>query len=232
MFVHIPKCAGTSIMGEMARQYRPDRIFRIYGETEERLEALRRLPPDEAAQIRAFGGHLPFGLDPLVAGPLTTFTLLRHPVERIVSHHAFVLRHRETPMQARMVEGVDTLEEYVTRSPAAPLFNNGMVRYLGGDALGAMGPADADQLHTALDRIRDGTILVGLQERYPESLARFARTFGWRRVKPKRANVGADRAATSELPRATVTLIETHNALDLELYEEARAVFAATLAAD
>ncbi|MBM3658723.1 MAG: hypothetical protein FJW95_04380 [Actinobacteria bacterium] len=230
-FIHVSKCAGTALMSEMAREYGADRVFRFGGDIQERLDALRCAGDEERARIRAFGGHVGFGIEPLVGGPLAAFTLLRDPVARIASHYAYVLRNRNQPMQAKMLEGVSSLDEYVVRSSAAPEFNNGAVQYLGGDALAPFRPADEEYLTAALARMADDQILVGLQDRYPESLALFARRFGWRHVGVARANTAPGRSPVAGLAPETVRLIERHNELDRALLDAARVQFANRVAA-
>ena len=230
-FIHVSKCAGTALMAEVVRQYGTDGVFQFGGDIDARIETLRQMDPRERADIRAFGGHVPFGIDPLVGGPLFPFALLRDPVARIASHYAYVVRHRDRPMQGQMLEGVSSIDEYVVRSPAAHLFNNAGVQRLGGDALAPPRPADESHLATALERMHDGRILVGLQEHFPESLALFARHFGWRHVAVTHDNTAPGRSPAAGLAPETVRLIERHNALDRALFEAA-GVEVATRVAD
>ena len=230
LFVHIPKCAGTSLMREMTREYGQARVFRFYGDTDARVDELRAMPAEARHDLRALGGHVRFGIDPLVGGPLTACTLLRDPVARLASHYAYVLRHRQEPIQARLLGGATSFDEYITRSPGASAFNNGMVRLLGGDALEEDAPADERHLHAALARIDDGRIVVGLQERYAESLALFACHFGWRRVAVDYVNVGTDAPTEAALAPTSVALVERHNALDRALLDAVRPRFAALIA--
>lgn len=72
--------------------------------------------------------------------------------------------------------------------------------------------------------------VVGLTERFDESILLLQRAFGWRRPFYEKKNVGAVRRQKDELPAATRDLIARHNALDLELYEFARDRFEKSIA--
>jgi hypothetical protein len=209
----------------LEREYGATGVFRLYGDVEERIAALRSLSPDEEEEICALAGHVPFGLGRVAGRETQAFTLLRHPVDRVISHYFYVLERRDEPVHADALEGVSCLADYVVRSPIARLVNNGMTRFLGGDAFGEWTPASNEHLSISKRRIHDGEILVGLQERFRESVAFFRQRFGWGWPVVEHTNHTVGRPPISDVEPTTIALIEAHNALDLELYDMARTVF-------
>ena len=130
--------------------------------------------------------------------------MLRDPVERIVSHYHYVLAHPQGAGNARAVEGVSSLDEYVRSSVFARIVNNGQTRLLGSDVLAAGEPADAATLERAKAFLDRPDVVVGVQERFDESLLVMVQAFGWGLPAYRRENVTASRPRIAELAPATV----------------------------
>jgi hypothetical protein len=79
-------------------------------------------------------------------------------------------------------------------------------------------PADADMLDEAKRNLREHFSVVGLTERFNESVVLIKRRLGWERVRYKPRNVTSERPSRSEMPARTLRLIESQNEKDLELY--------------
>jgi hypothetical protein len=67
--------------------------------------------------------------------------------------------------------------------------------------------------------------LVGLSERFDESLALLSRIFGWRNTLYTKRNVTNNRPHKEDIPKETLRLIEGYNELDIDLYNHARGEF-------
>jgi glycosyltransferase involved in cell wall biosynthesis len=222
IFVHVPKTAGSTLLRVMEREYAPAPVAMLYGNLSEKLEALRALGPGEQRKVRAVAGHMAMGLDHDLAGASAYLTILRDPVERIISHYHYVRSRPHEPGHARAMEGIDSLDDYVRRSVFAAIVNNGQTRLLGGD-VGAMAqPADAAALERALAALTRPDVVVGVQDRFDEFLLLACRAFGWGLPAYRNENVGVGRPRAAELSDETRALIREHNALDVALYEEAR----------
>nr|WP_235979272.1 hypothetical protein [Rhabdothermincola sediminis] len=152
-------------------------------------DADERIPPDDAAALRAFLAgdalaSLAYGMrcDHMIGD-------LDHPVDRIVSHYYYYMRSQSRdPVHDRALEGVESLEDYVCSSAFASLVNNGQTRLVGAVSARAGSPADAEVLAAAKAVLDRSDVVVGLQERFDESLllfivagsaARVATVSGW-----------------------------------------------------
>ncbi len=90
IFLHIPKTAGFTLQKIIERQYPPQSIYTL--EPSNELESIREfqsLDPAQRAKTRLLKGHLNMGqkLHEYLPQPVTYFTILRDPVERVLSHY-------------------------------------------------------------------------------------------------------------------------------------------------
>lgn|GEM_PF-729476 len=231
IFVHLPKTAGSTLLQIIEREVAPDPVLRLYGQNQRLLRELAARSEAERRDVRAVSGHMGFGIDTMLPGPSVYLTLLRDPVDRIVSHYFYLQSRPDGPDHAAALQGVTSLEEYVESSALSPLFHNGQCRLLGSDVAAPVVPADRETLRRATAVLARPDVLVGFQDRFEESLALFRRSLGWGYPAYRNENVATTRPALGDLPPSTVELIRDRNALDVELYEHARIRFGADLAA-
>jgi Sulfotransferase family len=131
VFLHIPKCGGTTLHGALVSWYgaaavHPERHNGLYGYTGSNL-----------ASKRVFSGHYDFYSVNLIPGPRKLITFLRPPRERLVSLYNFHRAHGDAIIKqqnltlARWANQYD-IDEYF-RTPevrAHPAINNTMAQFL------------------------------------------------------------------------------------------------------
>src|ERR1044071_10007863 len=85
IFLHIPKTAGQSVHESLRRLFAPEEICPA-------RENFQLLPISiqELRRYRLFSGHLDWCLLDVVPQPRFTFTVLRRPIERIISFYFFL----------------------------------------------------------------------------------------------------------------------------------------------
>jgi hypothetical protein len=236
IFLHIGKTAGTSLRKILHRQFKTSEILRV--ETpwrnperlrrEETLDYFATLPERRRASARLIEGHLIFGIHELVPRPSTYITLLRNPVALVISQYNFVLRRPRHWLHERVVNEHMDLETYV-RSGIALETDNSQIRALSGDRTTPFGGCTPAMLEQAKRNLEAHFSVVGLTERFDESLIFLKRAFGWSNVHYVRANVSPKKEPVA--PK-TLRAIEEQNALDLELYRWATERFDAAIADD
>ncbi len=102
--------------------------------------------------------------------------------------------------------------------------DNGQVRQLTASGHLPFGTCTPALLEQAIANLERHFCVVGLQERFDESVVLLRRALGWK-IPPlyRRRNVGRRPSAEAGLSAETLRIVQEHNALDLQLYEYALA---------
>ena len=214
-FLHIPKTAGTSLYQVFAQQYPGAKLVQAYppfaaGSLEWAMAAL-----ENGAEV--FYGHFNFGVHRLLGVRGRYLTMLRQPVDRVVSYFDHQRRHPQAEHHPMLSQGM-TLREFVSQRVTVET-NNHMTRMIAGYThLGYLD--DPTVLEQALANFRQAFVCAGITERFEESVAVMAERLGWqswRSDAPPRAN-RAPRGSHTQLDQETRRIIERDNRLDLSLY--------------
>ena len=219
IFLHIGKTAGTTMRQVLRRSFRASDIMvvRVRGRSrEETLERFATLPLATRARPRLIMGHTVFGLHEYVPRPSTYISMVRNPKDLVISQYRYVLRtqnhrHHEVVNSEHM-----SIEEYI-RSGISIEIDNSQTRAIAGDRATPYGECSGAMLEQAKRNIESSFTVVGLTERFDESLILLQHAFGWSHLNYVRANVSPNRDPV-ELTSSTIALIEEHNRFDEELY--------------
>lgn len=225
IFLHVPKAAGSTLEAFICGHYAGGRWFRFTGDLENFRE-FRGMSAAERGAIDLFTGHVRFGVHVWLDEPATYVTMLRDPVERVVSYYYYVLRSPEHHLHAALRASGASLHEFV-RDRMCFEVDNDQVRWLNTVPHLEVGPGRVTRqmLEEAKHNLAERVAAFGLAERFDESLEHFCERFGWERGVVERRNATADRPRLEQIPEPTIALIRETNALDVELYEFAAGLF-------
>lgn len=223
IFLHIPKTAGTTLSRIVERQY-PRRhtytIMETTGPHSGRPQDFAQLPDAQRASIRLVKGHVAFGIHRTLPTPFTYFTMLREPTARVLSHYAHARRDPQHNLYPSM-QKMTLAEALAQKAHVAMAFDNFQTRLISGIwNTVPFGMVDEDMLERAKEHLRRYFAVVGLVERFDESLLLLQLQFGWRAVYYTRHNTSAPHYNLEAHPanEQTLQLIRRHNRLDDELY--------------
>ena len=220
IFLHLPKTAGTTVNRLIEWEYRLSEMYSIDPVLFKWSAGhLRRLPPERLKKIRLFKGHMLFGLHEVLSQPATYVTVLRDPVDRIISAFYFMRSYKLHPLYWKLRRENWTLEDFVRRYQR----ENVQSKIVAGSDYDV--PCTREIVETAKQNLRRHFSVVGLSERLEESLALMKLRFGWRLSSYSSFNVTRRRPKKGDLPKATLDLIREKNAFDIELYECGREIF-------
>ena len=225
---HIPKTAGTTLDSILRRNFPESAVvFLNVTINPQCVDEFKHLPEKRRREIRYLGGHMPFGLHEHLPHSSTYITLLRDPIDRVISEYYYVL---ETPGNVGHDEVTSkgiSLQDYVCNG-VLPFAPNAQTRLISGvlwrDLLTDSAPPTSNIVEIAKKNLGEHFLLVGLTGRFDESLILLKRNLGWRNqdilyVKHK---VGRIRPTKDDIANDTLKIIEKYNELDMELYEFAK----------
>ncbi|HEX8649823.1 MAG TPA: sulfotransferase family 2 domain-containing protein [Pyrinomonadaceae bacterium] len=247
LFLHIPKAAGTTLHSVIERQFAPSVTFTISGAgSPQGIKEFISLPPEQRERIRLLKGHMPYGLHKYLSVPATYITMLRDPVDRVISHYYFARKNPAHYLHQEVTSKKMTLADFVGSGLSTELTNDQTrlisgvekvnTRLLDGTERRTLRadpePVTREMLEIAKRNLREHFAAVGLFGSFDESLLLFKKVLGWTNVYYVRLNVTKDRPAKRQVPGEERALIERYNELDLELYEYARLRFEEAIRAE
>ena len=252
VFLHIHKTAGTSLRGLLLRQFAAGRVHLMdqhYFRVQQAVDALAAREVEERRRIDLLVGHVAYGIHALLPRPSTYLTVLREPVARTLSEYYFVrsapapyirgvlnakreLSNYERQFQEHLRRDstpANSLEAFLEMLRGSAALNL-QTRMIGGFVarggyLRPYPPLPAAALQTAKNNLRDNIAICGLVERFDESVLLMQATLGWRSACYTVENARRGELHRVPVSKATLSMIERHCALDIELYDYARALF-------
>jgi galactose-3-O-sulfotransferase len=228
IFVHLPKCGGTTLNRLTEWEYSPSKVFSIDPSFFKwSYRRLQKSSPARLARLKVIQGHMPFGIHKILKQKATYITVLRDPVDRGISEYYYALSRVAHP-QHRMMKRL-TLDKYIEMTPYA----NVQTKLLAGqdpgyDFLG--GDCTEETLELAKSNLANYFTLIGLTERFDETLALAKILFGWQIRNYAHFNVTKIRPEKDEVPTEIRDAIAQRYCYDVRLYEYAVGLFNEKLA--
>ena len=225
IFLHIPKAGGSTLNSILKRQYKSATIFSIDSKrVVESMEEFKQLPNQQLEKIKLLKGHMYFGLHEYLPVPSTYITVVREPVDRVISMYYFVLREKKHKHYKRATSAKD-LKDYIFKVRAKQL-NNFQTRLLAGmNSLEVeFGNCSNEMLEAAKNNLRKYFSVVGTTARFDETLILLKQKLGWHLPLYARMNVTNKRPQKEQISKDTLNTIVELNQLDIELYRYAEAI--------
>ncbi len=223
IFLHIPKTAGTTLNRIIEWQYNPLSIFTMdpyrIRATPERL---KQLPEARRRRLRMVRGHFYYGIHEYLPQGATYITMLREPVARFLSAYYFLQRRPLHPMHRKVKSERIGVEDFIRLTPQRQNLQCSLIA-----GIKSNGKCEESTLEIAKENLVKSFSIVGLSERFEESLVLIAKTFDWQIPFYENRKVSKTRP---KIESSAVEMIKEHNQLDLELYEFGKGLFEASLA--
>lgn len=220
IFVHMFKAGGTSLRQVIRNQFRGARVFEFLGDFEG-ANAWRARPQSERDGFDLLIGHQHYGHHEFLTRPATYMTMLRDPVERVLSYYYYVKRYKSHNAYKLGFTDETTIEEFVFEGPYIQL-DNIQTRLLNPqpETQYPFGSIDEKMFETALANL--GSIhRVGVVERMEDFMELLRMAEGWSIPHVPMQNRTADRPESERHSEAVIERIKELNRFDIRLYQAA-----------
>ncbi|WP_223789730.1 sulfotransferase family 2 domain-containing protein [Marinicella meishanensis] len=217
-FSHVPKTAGSSLENILFKNHQAKDVLHINAPDLIRHPAalsMKKRPPKLVCGHHPMHGIL---YQLLPASPIFHVTMLRHPVDRVLSYYNYVLGKTDHPMHAH-AKG-QSLSEFLHALPSPELANGQSKRFSG---YLHQGQANDDTLYdTAVATLVHCFSLVLTTELFDQSLLLLQFHLGLKDLHYTRSNVSTPFIKRGDLAKDEVALIEAMNQADLRLCDWAQ----------
>jgi len=232
-FIHVMKTGGTTLQRMLRGSFADDAIYPNATDDDNRyfahifLDSLRAIPEERRRRTQLYVGHFPFLATEVLDLPLRTFTLLRDPVDRVISHvKQNVGKHgwRNWSKTLANVENPSLEAVYEDELLKPMLFLNHQVRMF------SMTAADNPKTFLDITEVDESRLelacrnlekvdCLGVLEQFDEFVAELTRQFGLPAAPKRRLNVTPDKRPASQELRERIA---HDNRLDTQFYNYAK----------
>jgi hypothetical protein len=213
IFVHVPKTAGTSLRESLARTGR--HIVTIYGDIGQ--TALEATATKKDGHDPIFFGHVQFGVHERLGVPPVYATVLRNPIDRVISWYRHQAREEGLPFYRDIQNGM-TLADVLTTGHTREISNHMTYIISGGRDCSTNSRSALEEAKHNLESFG----FVGIAESLAKDLPRLAALLGTGWLRVSRHNAAPP--CTEKWPRKAKEVVAEYNRLDLELYEYANEI--------
>ena len=179
------------------------------------------MPEERRRRFQVVRGHLYHGLHEYLPQGATYITMLREPVARFLSSYYFILRRPLHPLHRKLKRERLEVEDYLRLIPHRHNFQCRLIAGVEDKVID-----DGPLLEMAKEHLAKSFSVVGICERFEESLMLIAKTFGWEVPFYENRKVSKNR---SRVDQKAIDMIREHDRLDLELYEFGKGLFEESL---
>ena len=213
-FVHMMKTGGTTLHARLLHHFgdaiypRPELdgpdLLSAYMSVSHLLARLEA----RGDEIEMITGHLPLRTVDVIDGDVTTLTMLRHPVDRLVSHLRSIDDGADKTLEERYDGFLGRNNNNMTKMLVLTPEEMETTLWTRVD----LGPEELERAKGALAAMA----AIGLLERFEDFCDELTQRFGWDLGEPtERKNV----SPPAEAPEGLRARIAEDNQLDMELYE-------------
>jgi len=231
-FIHIMKTGGVTFSAAMRSIFEPDAMFpgvemsHIGRKAYTKLDFLRNISKERTNRTRFFAGHYPFVASTLVDLPVTTVTILRDPVERVISHLRQISRNENGWRKLTALADVtdppllDVYQDQFLRSKFFINHQLKMFAFKSADGLQSyLDPLtiDEDSLELAIGQLRM-VDLIGFQHSLDDFIRSVGNSLGIQLPDTIQKNVSPK---WKPVPSELIDMIREDNKLEIRFYQDA-----------
>jgi len=223
LFDHLPKCAGSSLNVYLEAHYPRRKTFSTNGlNPTASVDDFKNLSQRRRLGYDLVKGHLAHKLLDYVHPECLKITVLREPVERIISHYYYARRTPVNYLYSKIHSSKMSLEDYATSGLSSELRNWYTTHFSGLTADDAERTPE-EAITKAFDVVLKRYDIIGFLDDF-SSFAEALRTQADLRYEyqNKKVNVTQNRPSTNDVAQSVIIKIQQVNHLDIALYKKIR----------
>ncbi|MCX6641686.1 MAG: tetratricopeptide repeat protein [bacterium] len=226
IYLHLLRTAGSSLCAMIRRQYGLSAVleFNSVKDAQNKLSVLSAQPDAESENIDALIGLFNFEQRLDLPNTDSYITMLRNPIDRIVSSYYYIINRPEHELHHRVTQNRMSLMEFV-QSGISPNLDNHQTRFLSGIRNIGYGKYSSEAVAIAKSNLQGHFTLVGLTEKFDETAILLKRCFNWMTPFYGREKVNQKDCGDQSLPTGDLAFLQEFSRMDIELYECASALF-------
>ena len=217
IFPHIPKTAGTTLRSVILSQYSKEKVY-LLKVSQTPLEAAQKISEDDQKRVHCYIGHMPYGLHQYLSKPAIYITLIREPVDRIISMYYFIREEPAHRLHNELLSKDMSLEDFVL-SRNCP--RNEQVKKIAGSMAGSA----KEIMDWAYQNISNQFLAVGTQENFDDFLQVLQKILGWKNQSYTKQKVTQNRKNKREVSQELIEIIKERNGMDIAFYNNLKNKF-------
>jgi len=217
-FSHVPKTGGSSLENILFKNFQAKDVLHVNAPDlvqQPDIMALKKKP------AKLICGHHPMhGLlyQLLPKQPIFHLTMLRNPVDRVLSYYNYVMGKPDHPMHPQAIHR--SFSEFVEALPSPEVANGQCKRFSG---FLHHGQADEDTLFKEAQATLQTTFsMVLTTEQFDQGLLLLKTALGLTDIHYQRSNVSTPFRHRDDLSATEIKSVNNHNRADLRLFEWAQ----------
>jgi hypothetical protein len=220
VFIHIGKTAGSSVRASLSDYFPTGNTCPLVFHNQ-----IKTMSDDEKTRYELYCAHIGYELALSLAGdPKRVFSLLRDPVDRVLSLYFYWREVEGGAMGPKLAKELE-LEEFLESNAAGIVVDvrNTQTWQLAfsHDALTRKTKKKAlseDAIYERAIQNVESLGVIGVQEYLDQFIEQLNHTYRWTLPTPDRLNTTGNRSTKDQIPDTTRRRIQALNAMDLELY--------------
>lgn len=167
LFDHLPRCAGTTITRYLLMHYPRRFVFGTHNQQPSgSVQAFQSLPQGSRYHYQLIAGHLTNELLDYVHPDTITLTILRDPIDRIVSHYYYIKQQKQHYLHDRVLKSNVQLEDYAS-SELSPELRNWYTTHFTGLSVEEVEMEPEESVQRAAQVISKRYDIIGFQDDLP-----------------------------------------------------------------
>jgi hypothetical protein len=221
IFDHLPKCGGSSLNKYLQAHYPRRKIFSINGlDPISSVDEFKNYSISKRNSYDLVKGHLANQLFDFVHPESIKVTVLREPIDRIVSHYFWAKRTPQHYLYTKIHDSEMNLEDYVTSGISEELRNWYTTHFSGLTVDDAEKNPDK-AINRAIEVIMRAYDIIGLLDNLSFFLGTLRKKARLRySFHNEKVNATRGRIAVHDIQQSIITKIEQANHLDVALYRK------------